>query len=144
MATYNDYLRTHGGLSFAQSPLNEVDIALFTMFAYLDWAGVVPDKNSVLTIGLKEAAEAYIAKISKIKNRNVFTFSTPGIEKVLKQLIKYDRYAQIKMCLFEQDTDFNIGRQFAAVTYIIKDSAADNLVAFRGTDSTLIGWEGRF
>ncbi len=144
MATFNDYLRARGGLNFTQSPLNEVDTALLTMLAYLDWEGIVPSKNAALSVSLIEAAKAYFVKISKSKNRNVFTFSTPGIEKILKQLIKYDRYSSVNMCLFEQDTDFNIGRQFAAITYMVKDKAADNIVAFRGTDSTLIGWREDF
>lgn len=144
MATFTTYLRDQGQLNFTQSPLNEVDIALLTMLAYLDWDGIVPSGNPAATIGLIEAAEIYFVKISKLKNRNVYTFSTPNIEKALKQVIKCKRYENVEMCMFEQDTDFNVGRQFAAITFIVKDYAAENLIAFRGTDSTLIGWKEDF
>ena len=144
MATISDYLREHGELDFNQSPLNDVDIVLLTMFAYLDWEGIVPKKNPALSVNIIEAAKAYFAKVSNDKIRKVFAFSTPGIEKILKKIIKQSRYSSVKMCLFEQDTDFNIGRQFAAITYIINDETANTLVAFRGTDSTLIGWQEDF
>ncbi len=52
------------------------------------------------------------------------------------------RFRDIRMCCYSDSLNITEQKQFAAVTYLLDDKTA--YVAYRGTDSTVIGWKEDF
>ena len=62
MGTLFDYLDWRGDMSFAESPLNEVDNLIFSLLCYVDLKGIVPEQFGSLGIPLRAAANAFFAR----------------------------------------------------------------------------------
>lgn len=54
------------------------------------------------------------------------------------------RFAAVTLGAFSKEFDAQRQTQFAAVTYRLNDQAGTLVVAFRGTDDTLVGWKEDF
>ena len=54
------------------------------------------------------------------------------------------RFEDIQLSRYEENTDFVVGQQFGAVTFTIPNIKQEKVVAFRGTDNSLIGWQEDF
>lgn len=142
MANIYGYLRINKNVSFSKEILNEIDIAIFTILSYVDWLGIVCGKGAQIKITVKDACAKYLS----IKNAETVNNSsdTYKVDKMIKMLLDNKRFGEVTMCLFEQNTDYEAGRQFAAITFCISDNEPVNIVAFRGTDDTVIGWKENF
>lgn len=116
MANLFDYLYWRGGLSVEREPLNPVDALI------LSWCASMPLKNP-LPDTLGEAA------------RSVNTEFARAIE-------SSRRFAPMKLYRFEEKFSEDEQMQFACLTLLTGDGRA--FIAFRGTDSTLVGWKEDF
>ena len=59
MPNIMDYLEWRGDLTFAESPLCEVDNLLFCLLSYVDLDGIVPGESQGGSITLRAAAAEY-------------------------------------------------------------------------------------
>ena len=136
MADMLDYLAWRGDITFSQMPVNPVDALIFSTLSYIQFQDIVPN-NPAQQVTLAEAAAG------------LFSLSAPQSRvrvkkdlELLEAAAKAPRFAGLKMSFYrdilipEEDT------QFAAVTYFLEDGSA--YLAFRGTDSTLVGWKEDF
>lgn len=130
------YLHWRGDLSFSEDAPNEVDALIFSALSYLRFSDAVsttPDDP----ITLKEAAEAL--------------FSLPDLTghyrvkndlRLLSAVAQTERFGKTEI-LFYQDTLIpEEETQFSAVTFLLCDGSA--MLAYRGTDNTLVGWKEDF
>lgn len=129
-----DYLNFRGDLAIDVDGLSPVDASIFARLSYLP-VELVKDVST----------EFSIEKLGKLlfKRDDLEKYLIMSEDKILLQeVIKTERFKNIKITNFESETDEEIQKQFAAVTFILPDSVA--LVTFRGTGRELVGWEEDF
>ncbi len=145
-----DYLQWRGDLSFSKDPLNDVDALILSLLSYLPLKEVVPGFHSKEKISLKKAALQYFSKTAQGKNRplNFNPTSSPsfdsGLDVLLEQAADCPRFESIQLSKYDENMDFVIGQQFAAVTFSLNTLRHEKVIAFRGTDNSLIGWKENF
>ncbi len=136
MSDLFDYLRWRGDIPFPVIPPNPVDALIFSALSYIDFSGIVASDVSD-PIPLADAAAAFEADPKadeKVRVRND--------RKLLAAAARTERF---RSCRLLQYRDIFIPEeqiQFAAVTFLLSDGSA--FVAFRGTDTSVIGWKEDF
>jgi hypothetical protein len=141
MNTIIDYVDWRGDLSFKQSPFNEIDAVIFTQLAYIDFSEIVSsDFNK--TILLKDAA-VQIASSENFEQRvNFGPLINAEIVTLLQKAGESNRFGKIKLCGYVSSTDTEQEKQFAAISLILENKT--NLIIFRGTDQSIVGWKEDF
>ena len=66
------------------------------------------------------------------------------IEVLFKKAASCPRFEEIRLSRYEENTDFVVGRQFAAVTFTLHHPEHKKVIAFRGTDNSVVGWKEDF
>lgn len=123
---------------------NTVDSLILSQMAYWRYEGIVPGfTDSALqgSIGelvtLKEIAAA--PEVGRL-------FSGVRDEKSNRELfaavVDSPRFCNTKIGFYVSKTDVEEEKQFSAVTFLLEDDTA--YIAYRGTDSTFIGWKEDF
>lgn len=142
MANIIDYMDWRGDVTFAHSPINEIDGLIFSMLAYIPF-------DDMLEQGFTE-----YRSLKEVGSQFFETYPAEEIEKwpqllkscseVLKKMMEVDRFKDLLLCNYvaESDTVSNKPMQFGAITVVIDEGLY--YVAYRGTDDTLAGWEEDF
>lgn len=137
MGNIIDYVRNEFR-SLREKPFGAVDSLVLSQFTYLNFDGLVPgvfdDKPSV-RIGDLLKAEYLELLFSKLHSADLY-------RDFLIALGMSPRFRDIGMNYFADQADAEMQMQFAAMTFLLDDSAA--YVAYRGTDGTLVGWKEDF
>ncbi len=107
--------------TFNEDHFNIVDSLVLAYLSYLHF----PNTKTKLK-------ELSISKSAKTKKNKEF----------IKRVIVSNRYKNIELCFFIEDTNDLIEKQFSAVTFLLPDDTM--YISFRGTDSTLTGWKEDF
>ncbi len=150
MGTAMDYLHWRGDLSFSKDPFNDIDALILSMLSYLPYKDIVPGIGSNKGISLKDTSAQYFTKIqsTETKPSNINPTASASLDSELLDLLKKAatcaRFKDIQLSRFEENTDFIVGRQFAAITFILPNAKHEKVVAFRGTDNSLVGWKEDF
>lgn len=138
MANMLDYLRKYGSLTFQQMEINPVDALIFSTCAYLHFDGLIserePEAPSIRELSqmfLELSEEGQEARMRGEKDREL-----------LRLLGESRRFGSLKVTEAAAESDEQEEIQFAAVTFLLEPDGA--FVAFRGTDSTLVGWKEDF
>lgn len=135
LTTVLDYLTWRGDLSFVQDPLNQVDALVFSALVYLKFGPRVTEGTEDLT--LREAAEEFFA-LPDYENRA----RAKNDLMLLRAAADSHRFGGCKLTMFRQEFIPEEDTQFAAVTFLLDDGSL--MIAFRGTDNTLVGWKEDF
>lgn len=156
MANIEDYLLWRGDLTLSQSPFNNVDNLILSNLIYLVFKDIVPelkiektsvfnkitnlfkqDNNSLQAVSIHDAiADMNILEEGKHRIR-----VSKDIEMAVK-LAKTKRFGSMKLMYYVDKYDEDIETQFAAITILMEDNTA--YIAFRGTDTSLVGWKEDF
>lgn len=128
------YIETTSALSFEESAINEVDIAIFSILSYIIYRDNF--KSKVL---LKDKLKTVLRRGKKYYKT---IYRGEDMKKYISAVSKSKRYSNIKMSNYIDDIDLKSEKQFSAVTYHL--DRAKHLVLFRGTDRNLIGWKEDF
>ncbi len=136
MADLFDYLKWRGDLSFQQDPPNEVDALIFSGLSYIRYGDSVA-KHPDAQVSLLEAAEEFFGLEDK-ENRILLKKDLD----LIYQASQSRRFGDVKLYQYQDIRDDAQELQFAAVTFLLDDGSA--FIAFRGTDSTLVGWKEDF
>ena len=139
MGTVFDYLDWRGDLTFEASPPNEVDCLILSMLSYIDFTEIVPTIDDRGEISLADAAAAFFSKYPTPRDYPMGILIPKQIIRLFERLRDTPRFRDVRMCAFVNDTDVEREIQFSAVTFLVKASTA--IVAYRGTDDTLVGWK---
>lgn len=136
MANVFDYLSWRGDLTFSQDPPNAVDALIFSGLAYVSHGGWVEAEPN-MPVPLREAAEAFLCREDcedRVRVKNDL--------ELLRAAAATVRFGETMLCMYrdlfipEQET------QFAAMTFLLDDGSL--ILAFRGTDQSLVGWKEDF
>lgn len=133
-----DYLQWRGDLQLTQDSFNEVDNLLLCIISYIDFRRIEQlhsfDPAAAMRIGevtplLTEADEQ-------------LGLSPEDYIPVMRAMAASPRFRDVKMFAFEHLSDEERVMQFAAVSFLMPDGSV--FIAYRGTDSSLIGWQEDF
>ena len=138
MANALDYIFWRGDLSFTVSPLNEVDLFLFTQLSMPDYADIFKRKEAVT---LKELAARYFESHSEAVS-NLGLLQSALVLPALKAAGEAPRYRDLIVREYVNKIKTEQGEQFSAIT--IEKPKKFCCVIFRGTDDTIIGWKEDF
>ena len=136
MSDMFDYLKWRGDILFSQLPPNPVDALIFSALSYIRFQDIVPDSPS-RWITMEDAA-AMLLEEPDAQSR---TRTKLDLE-LLKAAAQTARFARVRLSFYQDVFIPEEDTQFAAVTYYLEDGSA--FLAFRGTDSTLVGWKEDF
>ena len=139
MSNIFDYLEWRGDISFDEDPFNEVDNLVLSELAYADFEGVVPCEKGSVPVG--KVRDAFFAKYP----RSLIHEDSSHIAKaplLMDGMASGRRFGTARMTGYADIVDTDEVVQMAAVTFLLSDGTA--YVAFRGTDSTVVGWKEDF
>lgn len=142
-----DYIDWRGDLTFAQSPLNEIDSLIFCQLSYMNFMNLAPN-NFDSSIKLSELAKLFFASSDFKERSNLGILIDPKTNDLFKKASESIRFQDVEVTGFVSELDNKIEEQFSAVTFIFhslsKLGKQQIFVAFRGTDDTIIGWKEDF
>ena len=128
-----DYMDWRGDLSFAQSPFCDVDNLIFSELAYTDFSGIAEGDSLSVTLG--DAAKKVVLSG---RSSGLVNDPLPLLEKIPQSR----RFSTVLVGGYTNRVEADKGVQFSAVTFLLEDGTL--YVAYRGTDSTLVGWQEDF
>lgn len=131
-----DYIRWRGDLRFSQDPPNAVDALVFAGLSYLHY-GTLPQAGPEAAVTLLDAAQEFFTLEDLEQRVRVKT----DLE-LLREAAHSVRFGQCRLCLYRDRLVPEEETQFAAMTFLLDDGSM--VLAFRGTDSTLVGWKEDF
>lgn len=137
MANLYDYLTWRGDLAFSQYPFNDLDALVFARLSYIPFDGIVPAAFTS-SVSLGAAVDQVLTRGRMVTGRRMFEKED---EKMLKLLLTSPRFSALPLCGYEATLDPAKQEQFAALTVRL---LGETLVAYRGTDDTLVGWKEDF
>ena len=128
------YLGWRGDIPFSVSPFSEIDAIVLCKLSYYDLAGldeVKTEKGLDLAGCVKEASRLIAPKGLNSEGAGFFEAAA-----------KTKRFCDVRVCRYV-DTEPSLDRtQFSAAEFHLPDGRI--FVAFRGTDSAILGWKEDF
>ncbi|MDR2467668.1 MAG: DUF2974 domain-containing protein [Spirochaetaceae bacterium] len=144
MAGLLEYLDWRGDLLFTQAAFNPVDNIIFSVLAYYPFdglCGTLGDEGDML---LYDAVDALLYQAQKNPQKfNMYYFFKDDQTNLLVAIKNSERYKQTRIAAYVNHIDTNAELQFSAVTFL-PEKGRDAYIAFRGTDSSLVGWKEDF
>ena len=135
-----EYLSWRGDIPFeAVGPVN-ADFAVFCSLSYIPFETIVGTRASGRFIALGDAAGKVLEKANNGKDKVVFHL--PDDRELLRVIIASPRFSRIRIGYYLEIFNTDRQEQFCAMTFILP--TGDMVVAFRGTDGTIIGWKEDF
>lgn len=123
--------------TFEEKPFSSVDSLILSWMSYLHWAEALPEVRSWSGVRFAELfrAESFDAMLFDVweaeKTRKLFAAMTAS-----------PRYRNMQVKGFVEKTEPEAEKQFAAVCFQLQPERT--YVAFRGTDTSLVGWKEDF
>ena len=165
MADMRDYLELRGDIRLCERPFNDVDNLVLSTLAYLDLTGIVGEKG---TAGEKDGAAAasaggdvtvaeacaellrradgdlspYVRSLASVDERFVWALGASarfGTARLVDYVDVRDDERVLQFSAVTVELDAGVPADAAPVTV-----APESYVAFRGTDTTLVGWRENF
>lgn len=138
------YMDWRGDLSFSQDEWNEVDSIIFAQMVYVRFENIKNinwDEGITIRNVCKE-----LRKIYKIKGDSNHFSSENSLEErsmnVLLRMGQINRYKDLLLTNFSSNFNEEAQEQYASITiHINKDLM---VIAYRGTDDSLVGWKEDF
>ena len=133
-----DYLHWRADVPLSASAFNDVDNLILSELVYTDFAGVVPENGSA--VSLAEARDRFFELHSRaeIDARMEYSY-TARAPYLMDAMLAGERFRDLRLCCYEAVTDKEDASQFAAVCFLLPDGTA--YAAYRGTDGTVVGWK---
>ena len=132
-----DYLYWRGDLSFKSDPFNELDNILFAQLSYVDFENYFNGEKSLTIMELADRyfegkdIEQYTNDKNEIKDKDSMFF--------MMALSSRFAFCRVHDCISKVHNDEKLVEKFAAMMIDLDDGTT--VVAFRGTDDSLIAWK---
>lgn len=136
MANMFDYLQWRGDLTFTQDPVNEVDALIFSTLAYIHYGPTI-EAHPQRPVLFKDACREFMS-LEDHENR----FRVKTDIQLLEKAAETIRFGHTMLCMYQDRLIPEQETQFAAMTFLLDDGSL--FLAFRGTDSSLVGWKEDF
>ncbi len=142
MGTLFDYVSWRGDLTFEQAPFNEVDSLIFALLSYVDYKDIVPEWHFSEPISLQAAATGFFLRNPDMRKVSMGLIVPKEIFRLLKAVKETKRFRRIGMRAYVNRIDLEEQTQFSAVTFLLE--TGESVIAYRGTDDTIVGWKENF
>ncbi|MBR1572061.1 MAG: DUF2974 domain-containing protein [Lachnospiraceae bacterium] len=129
-----DYVRMRGDISFGQMPLNEVDVLAMSTFVSLNLEGLTERQ-----ITFSELTSLYFDSGNEKDARDDYLEKK---EKLIEYMSQSKRFKKVRLISFDRIIDAENEMTFYALT--LQVNPFTKLVAFRGTDGSLMSWKENF
>lgn len=132
------YIKKYGNLSFSSMPFNEIDSLILCQLSYLNFDPYCPAYKDFKKHPIR-------LKNIKIKNKKAFyslTVTPAPMKTLMNELVKTRRFGNVKVGYVHNVFDEEKICQFYALTFFLSDGSM--YIAYRGTDTTLLGWKEDF
>ena len=139
MANMFDYLEWRADVPFSVDPFNEVDNLILSELAYTDFDDIVPSSGT--PVSLAEAHREFFVRNSREELLKSFSFHARA-PLLMDQMLTGARFQSMKLNHYINEVDEGKDAQISAVTFYLPDDSI--FIAFRGTDSSLVGWKEDF
>lgn len=123
--------------TFDKLPFNSVDSLILSSAAYIHFPDVLEDVENWKGIRLQEL---YRAEYFEEMFHNIPLGS--DTRQLFFSLAASPRFRDIRVMGYTEQFDLNTEKQFSAMTFQVQPDLF--YIAFRGTDSTLVGWKEDF
>lgn len=140
MANILDYVRWRGDLPIRQVPLCEIDALIMSYLAYMRLDGLVKGKFDSKGVLFSDVARKLLEKPEK--ERSSMNYDTKSDAQLLEKIADSERFGTMRLTCYVNRVDEEKEKQFSAVTYLLEDDTM--FLAYRGTDSTVVGWKEDF
>lgn len=130
-----DYVLFNANKDFAEIPFNKIDALIFAQLSYLNYTGIVEDTRS-------ESKGVYLHEIAEHeKFPEIFTLprTAENNTKLFNAVAYSKRYGKVKAKFYEDIAEKDSDTQFCGVVFVLPKNL--NVISFRGTDSTILGWK---
>jgi len=133
-----NYLQWRGDLLLTQDGFNEVDNLLLCIISYIDFRRIARLRSSdpALAMDIGDVCARLTEKDEQVG------LSTENYIPLMRAMAVTPRFREVKMFAFEDKSDEQKEMQFAAVSFLLPDNSV--FVAYRGTDTSLVGWKEDF
>lgn len=132
-----DYLTWRGDLTLDQSPFGPVDALILSTLSYVHFGELVSQHPEPATT-ISQAAQAYLNSPPEKRGR----CRCEQDLKLLEALIQAPRFSSLKLICRDDQFVPEKELQFGAIAVLLGNGTT--FLAFRGTDSTIIGWKEDF
>ncbi|MBR5528168.1 MAG: DUF2974 domain-containing protein [Clostridia bacterium] len=139
MNNMTEYLKWRGDIPMEAFPLCEADWLVMAQLAYIPFDDVVKDTYTP-EFSVGQAADAVLERLSSKDGNRIINFSENS--EFLHEIINSPRFSALSVCAYRNIFSVEEQEQFCAVTFLLPDGTP--FIAFRGTDSTLVGWKEDF
>lgn len=140
MKTYTlfNYIARYGDKDFDQMAFNEVDAVILSTLSYVNFKDLVPPLcTSAGGICLNQLYDP------QLEDHLLFNTVTPKKDRILLRLCAGSvRFGRLQVHYAMDHFDKENCIQFFAVSFLFQDKLA--VVAYRGTDTSIIGWKEDF
>ena len=140
MANILDYVMWRGDIPLDQVQLGEVDGLILSYLAYMPYDDLVPLSMQGEGVLLRDVANSLLQH--EVIDARILANTEKEDRELLTLLAKSVRFGGLRMLGYVDYFDETGEEQFSAVTFLLPDDTA--FIAFRGTDSTLVGWKEDF
>ena len=132
MFTITDYVRWRGDIPFSVAPFNTVDALILCELTYFNFDNYVPGAFDAEPVTVAKACEGDVL----VPLPNYCTEEDLVMQELMKSSV---RFGNIPIIGFRNEIDEERNMQFCAMTFLVDKKT--NVVAFRGTDNSLVGWK---
>lgn len=123
--------------TFEQLPFNSVDSLILSSAAYIHFPEIIPELSGWKGIRLQEL---FCAEFFEEMFHNIPLGE--DTKQLFFALAASPRFRNIRVMGYTEQFDFISEKQFSAMTFFVHPGLY--YIAFRGTDSTLVGWKEDF
>ncbi len=142
MANHLDYVKWRGDIDFRTVPFNEMDCITLCQIAYLDFSSIICGDFRRRAMTLGEAGKIFFGSTDYKVRSDPGVMINSGTAELFRACCESPRFSSLRVCGFVNKIDLKLEEQFAAVTF--SSDLGFNVVIFRGTDDTIVGWKEDF
>lgn len=136
-----DYVTWRGDLTFEQDSFNKIDALIFSQLSYLNFNSLISDSFEK-AITISELSDLFHKSPDYDERKYMGMLINKESPVLLYRCAETQRYADCKVTGFKNILNEEKSEQFAAITFILPDNT--NIIAYRGTDDTIVGWKEDF
>ncbi len=137
-----DYISWRGDLSFDSSDLNKVDLLIFSELAMVNFDGVVSDLSDEYNpMKLRDVYYNYM-HYEDNKNKKLGLIVPDTILTAFKLCKRQERFKNVKVSDNMNIISLEKEEQASAITFEYLPNKF--VIAFSGTDDTIVGWKENF
>ncbi|MBK5200210.1 MAG: DUF2974 domain-containing protein [Spirochaetaceae bacterium] len=142
MNSFYDYIYWRGDISMLNDKFNEIDAMIFSLLSYVNYSHIFPEFSIKKQVSIVDVvAEFESKKVFEKAEKELIDFEKECL-KLLKLLSTYNRYSKILVTAYHESFKIDKTIQFGALTFILEDGTL--VLAYRGTDNSIIGWKENF